>query len=253
MRKSRILIQPLLDTSNRSKFIVPLSSTLRAVREVKLLQAVFANTHYNVQLGLYDTFQVVVGGNDHAIVLPEGSYNLESLLARLKSDLDALNVGTWLFMYNSTTFRCTITCTAAFSIVLRSTSVAYLLGFQGEPVYASSNSFRRTQYTTDPLTTVTGQYAVRLNTNRGVLLSIKSFEVLECPNLNTTASFFIPVFCAAGELNFVSASDLGAQSCVRNEDGHDLTQIELSVRRTDFNEPYELNSDSSFLLELTHE
>ena len=61
---------------------------------------------YNVQLGLYDTLQVIVGSTMHsvAILVQEGSYNLESLFARLKSDLDALNVGTWTFSYNPTTF-----------------------------------------------------------------------------------------------------------------------------------------------------
>ena len=43
------------------------------------------------------------------------------------------------------------------------------------------------------------------------------------------------MFSSAGDLNFVSASDLGKQSCVRQQDGHDLNAIELSVKRTDFN------------------
>ena len=253
MRKTRVLIQPLLD-SDKETFIVPLASTLRGVRKVKLLQAAWANTTYNVQLGLYDSMQVIVGGIEHFVTIPPGAYNIETIFSRLKMELDSLNVGTWNFIYNASTFGCTITNTASFQIVLQSRSVAYLLGFAGEPQYSSSNAMRRSeQYTTAPLTVSTGEYAVRLNTNRGVLLTLKGFETLDCPNLNTSASWFLPVFCAAGDLNFVSASDLGKQACIRAEDGHDLSTVEISVRRTDFNLPYELGSDSSFVFEFTHD
>ena len=252
MPKTRILCQPVLNTMTRNTFVVPLPSTLRAVRKVKLLQAVVPNTTYNVQLGLYDTLQVIIGGNEHAVVIPEGSYNLESLFARLKSDLDALNVGTWTFSYSPTTFKCTISLTAGFMIVLRSTSLAYLLGFQAENASVAA-AMGITRLTTEERTTSTGSAAVRLNTNRGILLGVRGFEVLECPNLRTTSSFFLPMFSSAGDLNFVSASDLGKQSCIRQQDGHDLNAIELSVKRTDFNLGYSLNSDTSFLFELTHE
>ena len=81
MPKTRILCQPALNTMSRNAFVVPLPSTLRAVRKVKLLQAVVPNTTYNVQLGLYDTLQVIVGGTTHTrSPSPKARITLESLL-----------------------------------------------------------------------------------------------------------------------------------------------------------------------------
>lgn len=249
MPKTRVLVQPMIDTVNRSKYIVPLPSALRAVRKVRLLQAVFANTSFNITEGSYNFIEVILGSTEATITIPYGNYNLETLFSKLKGELDRLNVGTWTLYYDPTSYRCTIMCTNAFSIVLTRDSVAYLLGFQAPPEARSSGN----QYTTSSMNTHTGTYAVRLNTNRGVLLTLKGFETMECPNLNTSASWFIPVFSSSGELNFVSASDLGKQSCVRNDDGFDLSQIEISISRTDNKTSFALNSDSSFLFEFTHE
>ena len=248
MPKTRVLIQPVIDTPNRSNFIVPLASAMRAVSSIRLLQCCFANTSYNIQVGLYDYLMVYVGTTQAVVIIPYGNYNLENLFSKMKGELDRLNLGIWSLYYDPTTYRTTISCSNAFSIVLRSTSVAYLLGFQAPP--SASHSGR--EYTTASRTSITSDYAVRLNTNRGVLLSLKGFETMVCPNLNTSASWFVPIFASAGDLNFVSASDLGDQACVRSNEGHTLSQIEITIKRSDNGSTFELNSDASFLFEITH-
>ena len=238
---TRIIAQcPQSDTSKDS-FAVQLASTIVGVRKIKLLAAVIPNTNMNVEEGRCDQLTIRIGANTEVLTIPYGNYNFYELAAAIvAAALRVFPDSAFALVYNESRFTCTAGASLEFSILPGPRSLAHLLGFVSLPTAFA------TQHT--------GSSAVRLNANRWITLSLNTpgLDVLQVPNINATSTFLLPTYASATEISYLNQNEIGDQA-IHLSSGIDLARIEFTLKRIDSNRPFQLSSDTSFLLEFEHD
>ena len=237
MYTTRVCAQSSTDDMNKSHFRCQLSRPLSAVRSINLLNANFANTNPNIEAGANLMTVVISDSIQGTLAVPEGNYNHTDLITMLAGYLNDWGHGVFAITYDPVTFKVTVTGNALFKLRVDRESILPQLGFLATTGMAMSH---------------TGQVPVRLNTNRGILVTVAGFERLDVPNIMCASSFYVPVFAQAGDIAYVSQSDLGDQTVHLHSDGLDLSFLDISLRRSDRNAEYTIKSDSSFLFEIKH-
>ena len=103
----------------------------------------------------------------------------------------------------------------------------------------------------DFATTFVSNNSVKINSNKLITLNLQNVpQPMVVPNLNSTASFLIPIYPDQGNINFLSETDLSNQSITFQQDGIDLSHLDVSLMRTDFPGYFNIDSDWSFLIEV---
>ena len=238
MYTTRVLAQSSTADMNKSHFRCQLSRPLTGVRSISLIQCNFGNTNPNIESGISADLTVLVGAATHGTAeLGTGSYNHTEIMELLTTDMNRWGIGVFNMIYNPSTFKITIYANTHFTLRVTPDSILPLLGFLT---------------TTNSGISHTADVPVRLNTNRGILVTVKGFERLDVPNIHCASSFYVPVYSSAGEISYVSQADLGDQTVHIHSEGVDLSYLDVSLRRSDYNREYTLGSDSSFLFEIKH-
>ena len=238
MYTTRVLAQSSGTDMNKSHFRCQLSRPLNSVHSLSLINCCFGNTNPNIESGVSADLTVVVGAAMHGTAeLAAGSYNHTEVMAILVTEMNSWGIGVFDMTYDPNTFKITISANTHFALRVTPDSILPLLGFLT---------------TTNSSLSHTGDVPVRLNTNRGILVTVKGFERLDVPNIHCASSFYVPVYAEAGSIAYVSPADLGDQTVHIHSDGLDLSFLDISLRRSDRNASYNIGSDSSFLFEIKH-
>jgi hypothetical protein len=75
----------------------------------------------------------------------------------------------------------------------------------------------------------------------------------EIPNIYGSASFIMPLYQDGGALNFITYNDMRGQDIFFDQEGIDISRIEVSLWQTEENIRFEFDSDWSVLLQIEHD
>lgn len=124
-------------TGTATNFRVLLKDPIKSAKSVELLQALIPNTAYNIT-----TDNNVINFNDGAAksaTIPVGGYSAASLATQIASSLTtASGVITFSCSFSTTTFKFTISGTAAFTLSFSLNPIATTLGFARTNLSAAS-------------------------------------------------------------------------------------------------------------------
>jgi len=235
--KTTLLIQSNPSSDIKYKFRQTFG-TLRNVREIKLKQMCIPNSNQNIEYNSTDKFYIYDSGNIlRKITLEAGSYNINDIMDTLQTQLNALFIGNFTCSYNINTYKVKIECANLFKIATGKHSINAMLGFS-----LTSDDFS---------TTYVSNNSVKINSNKLITLNLQNVpQPMVVPNLNSTASFLIPIYSDQGNINFLSETDLSNQSITFQQDGIDLSHLDVSLMRTDYPGYFNIDSDWSFLIEV---
>lgn len=172
-----------------SSIVVSLSEPI-VHRCVILSSFVVPNTIYNIALSLENNSFIINDGTNHTISIPDGAYNITTLLSTIKSLVSTqTKITKFNILYDSTTFLITFLGTTPFSLNFSISKFYQVIGFISK-VYPSNTSF-------------TGSYAINLLQFDNLYLYIKEFgNHIVSTNPITKATFIIPVTVNSGDVIF---------------------------------------------------
>ena len=109
-----------------SNFDIQFNVALSSVKALKLLSAQIPNSIYNVK-----STNNILYINTIPVIIPQGAYNITSLVTSLQNVLNAAGFGIlFTITYSDITLKLTISATGPFSVTDGINSINALLGFQ---------------------------------------------------------------------------------------------------------------------------
>ncbi len=124
-------------STSSSQFTILLPSAINDVKSVSFAKCALPITWYNVSAALgNNTFIVNRSSTNYTYTVPDGSYNITTLMSQIQTGINALDANTYVITYSTTTFLVNISGSAAF-VVKGTGLINKLLGF---PTTDSSSS-----------------------------------------------------------------------------------------------------------------
>ena len=147
--RSRDLIKNENDTANSSGHFTLFDSITTSPNEVmtlRILNATFPNSWYNLSsTSQNNTLDWSEGINNYSITIPDGSYNIDELTSKVKSQMETANSSAiiYTFSYDDITNKLTISSNSATTTTLKfsnTNSCRRFLGFSDTDLTLSSSS-----------------------------------------------------------------------------------------------------------------
>lgn len=116
-------------STSSSQFTILLPVAINNVRSISLAKVALPITWYNVSAAIgNNTFIVNRSSTNYSYTIPDGSYNITTLLSQIQTGINALDANNYALSYNTTTFLVNISGSSNF-VVKGTGTINSLLGF----------------------------------------------------------------------------------------------------------------------------
>jgi len=255
--------------TNPGEFTYILNETIKNVKSIVLNSIEFPNLYYSISSARGNNFFTIKkksSGTIYTIILADGIYSPESMIAEITSQLNDISASasaTFAISLSDLTFKVTIDCNVDFDINFENTTdyfpLGYYLGYRKLSYTNSVYNGSLYKYTSESIMDTTGEnyLFLKINDFGNVLqdfgrLSIMNGEYIRKQDKQT---YFAKIQLNGPKMSMIFYNDTGVEGTRKYYDfpvAIDLRKLQISLVDTNGHILDMMGFDYSFTLEVIH-